>query len=81
MPGSFVNVLEHRRPAAAEWRQFVFFSFTTLTTTGYGDIVPVKGRAQSAAILEQLMGLLYVAISIARLAGLYRPGSAGRPPR
>lgn len=81
VPGSFVNVLAHEQQTAAEWRQFVFFSFTTLTTTGYGDIVPVKGHAQSAAILEQLMGILYVAILIARLAGLYQPGAAGRPPR
>lgn len=78
VPGSFVNLAEHELQHSLEWRQFVFFSFTTLTTTGYGDIVPVKGHAQSAAILEQLAGILYVAILIARLAGLYQPGSAGR---
>ena len=78
VPGSFVNLAEQHRQPTAKWRQFVFFSFTTLTTTGYGDIVPVKGHAQSAAILEQLMGTLYVAILIARLAGLYQPGSGGR---
>jgi len=78
LPGSFVNLAEQHQQTTAEWRQFVFFSFTTLTTTGYGDIVPVKGHAQSATILEQLMGTLYVAILIARLAGLYQPGSSGR---
>lgn len=78
VPGSFVNLVEHKLQHSLEWRQFVFFSFTTLTTTGYGDIVPVKGHAQSAAILEQLAGVLYVAILIARLAGLYQPGSGAR---
>jgi hypothetical protein len=81
VPGSFVNLAEQHREQTVEWGQFVFFSFTTLTTTGYGDIVPVKGHAQSAAILEQLMGVLYVAVLIARLAGLYEPGSAGRSHR
>ena len=81
VPGSFVNLAEHQREPAVEWRQFVFFRFTTLTTTGYGDIVPVKGHAQSVTILEQLMGTLYVAILIARLAGLYQPGSGGRSQR
>jgi len=80
VPGSFVNSAEHQQQAV-EWRQFVFFSFTTLTTTGYGDIVPVKGHAQSVAILEQLTGTLYVAVLIARLAGLYQAGSAERSRR
>jgi hypothetical protein len=61
-----------------EWREFVFFSFVTLTTTGYGDIVPAVAHAQSAAVLEQLAGTFYVAVLIARLAGLYQPGASRR---
>ena len=57
----------------------LFFSFTTLTSTGYGEIVPTAGHAQSLAILEQLAGVFYVAILIARLAGLYQPGASRRP--
>lgn len=60
-----------------DWAGLLFFSFTTLTTTGYGDTVPVTGYARSAVMLEQLAGTLYVAILIARLAGLYQP-SMGR---
>jgi uncharacterized membrane protein len=56
---------------------FLYFSFATLTTTGYGDIVPVSAHARSLAILEQLAGTFYIAILIARLTGLYQ-GRAGR---
>ena len=50
---------------------FIYFSFTTPTSTGYGDIVPRIAHAQALAILEQLAGMFYIAILIARLAGLY----------
>jgi hypothetical protein len=55
-----------------DWEDFLYFSFTTLTTTGYGDLVPVSPRARSFVILEQLAGTFYVAILIARLTGLYQ---------
>ena len=42
---------------------------TTLSTTGFGDIVPVSSAARSAVILEQFVGVLYVALVISRLAG------------
>jgi hypothetical protein len=56
----------------------LYFSFTTLTTTGYGDITPVSRHSQSLSILEQMAGTFYVAILIARLAGLYQ-SSASKP--
>jgi hypothetical protein len=49
---------------------YLFFSFVTLTTTGYGDIVPVHPVARSLAILEALTGQLYLAILLARLVSL-----------
>jgi hypothetical protein len=49
---------------------YTFFSFVTLTTTGYGDIVPVHPVARSLAILEALTGQLYLAILLARLVSL-----------
>ncbi|UPY36008.1 potassium channel family protein [Sediminicoccus sp. KRV36] len=49
---------------------YIFFSFVTLTTTGYGDIVPVHPVARSLAILEALTGQLYLAILLARLVSL-----------
>ena len=49
----------------------VHFSFTTLTTLGYGDIAPRSDAARMAAILEAATGTLYVAVLVARLVSLY----------
>jgi hypothetical protein len=54
----------------------VYFSFTTLTTLGYGDIVPVTTVARSLAILEAIAGVIFMAVAIARLVSLYRPEAA-----
>jgi hypothetical protein len=48
----------------------LYFSFTTLTTTGYGDIVPIDPLARGLANLESVVGPLYLAITIARLVTL-----------
>lgn len=53
------------------WSDFFYFSFITLTTTGYGDILPVSIQARSLAMLEGLTGQLFVSIAVARLVGLY----------
>lgn len=52
-------------------QQFSYYSFVTLTTLGYGDIAPVTPLAQSWAVMEAIMGQLYLAIIVARLMGLY----------
>jgi hypothetical protein len=48
----------------------LYFSLTTLTTTGYGDIVPVDPLARSLANLESVLGQFYLAITVARLVTL-----------
>ena len=48
-----------------------YFSFTTLTTLGYGDITPISDIARTLANLEAIVGMMYPAIFIARLVGLY----------
>jgi hypothetical protein len=48
----------------------LYFSLTTLTTTGYGDIVAVGPFARSLANLESVIGQFYLAITIARLVTL-----------
>src|SRR6266705_1696957 len=48
-----------------------YFSFITLSTVGYGDITPVSKVARWLAAMEAMTGLLYVAVLIARLVGLY----------
>ena len=62
-------------PQAVEfsaWTQFLYFSLTTLTTLGYGDITPINPFARIWATLEAVVGTLYVAILVARLVSLYR---------
>ena len=51
----------------------LYFSITTLTSTGFGDIVPLLRRVRALCVLEQLTGALFLAILIARLAGVYPP--------
>lgn len=48
-----------------------YFSFITLSTVGYGDITPVSRAARWLAAMEAIIGLLYVAVLIARLVSLY----------
>lgn len=76
VPGSFSIQGQTDATHAMSIFDLIYFSFTTLTTTGYGDITPLSRHAQSLAILEQQTGVFYVAILVARLAGLYRPGSS-----
>ena len=63
-PGSIVKTVDRARPLTGF--DFTFFSFITLTTVGYGDLVPV-GAAKSLVILEAVIGAMYPAIMIGRL--------------
>ncbi len=49
----------------------IYFSFSGLTTTGFGDIVPVGRIAKTAATLQVIVGQLFIAILIAKLVGVY----------
>lgn len=51
--------------------QLVYFSFITLATLGYGDIVPLSGPARGLAILEAVIGQIYMVLVVARLVSLY----------
>lgn len=51
--------------------QMRYFSFETLTTLGYGDIVPRSPVARMLATLEAVMGQIYLTVLIARLVGLH----------
>jgi hypothetical protein len=59
------------QPGILDRSELVYFSFTTLTTAGFGDITPVLKQARVLAILEACTGVLYTAILIARLASEY----------
>lgn len=53
---------------------FRCFSFVTLTTLGYGDVVPISSQAKTMAIGEALIGQIYMTVLIARLMGVYASG-------
>ena len=56
--------------ATLELMDLLYFSFSTLTTTGFGDIVPLARLAKAAAIVESIAGQLFLAILIAKLVGV-----------
>lgn len=56
----------------------LYFSMTVITSTGFGDIVPVRPTAKTVVVVQQVLGTLFVAILIARLAGVYPPQRRGR---
>jgi len=55
---------------------YIFFSFTTLTTTGYGDLVPVGQPGRMLAGLEMMIGQIFLVTLVAGLVSLWRPGEA-----
>jgi hypothetical protein len=65
-PGSFTAP----HGSTMSWMELLFLSFTTMTGTGLSDIVPSGSHARSFIMLEQLAGLNYVALVVARLLGL-----------
>jgi hypothetical protein len=52
--------------------ELLYFSLVTLTTVGYGDIIPVVGIVRMLAVLEAATGVLYVAITVALLVSAYK---------
>ena len=81
-------LLEHLQPGSyrvvaaglqgASGKDLLYFSYVTLATVGYGDVVPVSDGARSLAMVEGLCGTVYMAILVARLIGLHL-ADAGRP--
>ncbi len=55
---------------------FIYYSFGTMTSLGAAGITPVSSQARSFSILEAILGVLYLAVLIARLIAAYRPSSS-----
>jgi len=66
-PGSFAGVGGGNERT---WFELLYLSFTTLTSVGLSDVTPVLGHARSLVMVEQVAGVLYVALVVARLVGL-----------
>jgi hypothetical protein len=69
-PGS----IQHSTSAAADRHaELLYFSLVTLSTIGYGDVIPLDGEVRMLAALEGIAGVLYIAITVALLVSAYRP--------
>ena len=66
-PGSFVD---HDSTGGLDWFEMLYLSFTTLTSVGLSDVQPVLDHARSLVMIEQVAGVFYVALVVARLIGL-----------
>lgn len=77
IPGSYIHLsLDGSTHGLIEttmgsYPQLFYFSFVTLTTLGYGDILPISSAAKGLAIAEAIVGPVFLAILMARLVGLY----------
>ena len=58
---------------------FLFFSFITVTTTGYGNLVPAGTAGQSLAVLEAMAGQFFIAAVVAKIVTAWRPRWARKP--
>jgi hypothetical protein len=67
-PESFTAAVDPRGDRS--WVELLFLSFTTLSSTGLSDVVPIRPFARSIVMLEQLAGVAYVAMVVSRLVGL-----------
>jgi hypothetical protein len=67
-PGSFTAAVSP--DSARNWVELLFLSFTTLTSTGLCDVVPVMPQARSVVMIEMVGGVLYVVLVISRVVGL-----------
>ena len=67
-PGSFTAAVAG--DAQRTWFELLFLSFTNLTSVGLSDITPVLPHARSWVMIEQVAGLMYVALVISRIVGL-----------
>jgi voltage-gated potassium channel len=94
IPGSFRGDADFMTQLQTEHhRHFLlsYFSFITLTTVGYGDVVPARATARALAVVEAILGQFYIAVLLAELIGKRvaqaltappsdSPGQAGRVP-
>lgn len=60
-------------PASPDFYEALYLSITVLTSTGFGDITPLARQARAVCMVQEVIGALFVAILIARLAGVYPP--------
>ncbi len=67
-PNSFVAAIDSEAPRT--WMELLYMSFTTLTSVGVGDVVPVQPQARALVMTEMVAGVMYLALVVSRLVGL-----------
>ena len=67
-PMSFIAAVHPAQDRS--WVELLFLSFTTLSSTGLSDVVPVRQTARALVMLEQVAGLAYVVMFVSRVVGL-----------
>jgi hypothetical protein len=70
-PHSFIAAIDPT--GERSWMELLFLSFTTLSSTGLSDVVPVQAFARSLCMIEQLAGVAYIAVVVSRLVALTIP--------
>ena len=66
-------------PTVHQASDYVYLSFVTLTTVGFGDITPLSNLARSVVVLEALIGQIFLVTLVARLVSLYRREHSSSP--
>jgi len=80
VPGSFKGLTE--QAASSSWNpDWLYFSFVTLTTLGYGDISPLTYSARALSYFEAIVGQFYLAVLVAGLVGVYLSEKQGQTPK
>jgi hypothetical protein len=67
-PGSFSAAVDPQSPRT--WTELMFLSFALLSSTGIGDVIPVKPLARAVTTVEMFVGVMYLAAVVSRLIGL-----------
>lgn len=74
-PNAYAEVLPHRQGGAdqiqGEFFEQLYFSLVTLSTLGFGDLVPVHPVARVLSVIEVIFGQIYLTVLVARLVGLH----------
>ena len=79
-PGAFVINAANSPGGMTRWWDLLYFSFTCLTSVGFGEITPANDHARSLVMVQQMLGVLYFALVVSRLVTQQgrRPGGRAR---
>lgn len=70
LPGAFAINPANNQDGVTNWWDLLYFSFTCLTSVGFGEITPANDHARSLVMIQQMIGVLYFALVVSRLVTL-----------